>query len=325
MIIFYGKKYDLFFSNQLAPLIALNYADKSFFENFEKLCEKRYRILSIIRKGWQQKYGLIDDVEKLRVQFNKKIDAEEWIGDIIEKYDKQKLILKKLLKSISTKDYKLLDNQELITDIKKVREQSSLLDAMSNMLHLFSSLVGHNFLKNLQRYTDSEDIINKNFILYTQPIKESRFAKINIKKLDNQIKLSRKDSNFSNILRTGTFIKDDVSELLELRKKLTEGLFTEVATRIQCKNKDLDYLQIPEIENCLLNNKNLNRLVQKRRQLTILFYPEYDLQIFEGKAAEKFIEKGKLEELVEKIKIDTLKGQTASLGKAVGQGGSSHE
>ncbi|NQV12821.1 MAG: hypothetical protein HQ530_00765 [Parcubacteria group bacterium] len=56
MIIFEDKKYELFFSNKLPPLVALNYADDLFFAEFEKLCGTKYRILSVIRKGWQEKY-----------------------------------------------------------------------------------------------------------------------------------------------------------------------------------------------------------------------------------------------------------------------------
>ena len=78
---FQGQKYQLFFSNKLPPLKALNYADELFFEEFTKLLGARYRILSIIRNGWQRKYGRVEDIERLKQHFEKLIS--NFLGQII--------------------------------------------------------------------------------------------------------------------------------------------------------------------------------------------------------------------------------------------------
>jgi phosphohistidine swiveling domain-containing protein len=318
MISFQGQDYELFFSNALPPLIALNYADEQFFKEFESLCGKRYRILSVIRKGWQQKYGRSQDITKLSKQFESKISDSRWPQGLLKKYEKKSIELRKLLKTISKKNYKKATAKALAADIKRVREKSAVLDAMSNMLHLFSSTVGPNFYKNLQNYSSDTDLIKENFVFYTQPIKESRFAKIKVKKLKQKIKLSKKDENFSNVLRIGAFVKDDVSELLDLRKKLMQNLFKDVAKRLKCKPADLEYLQINEIKQFLSDNENPKSLIRQRRKISILFYPQKKLQVFEGAIAEKFLKKSKLKEKAAK-KVKVLQGQTASLGKAMGK------
>ena len=95
MINFRQEKYQLFFSNNLEPLWALNYADETFFSEFERLCGSRYRILSIIRKGWQEKYGLLSDIENLQKQFEQKLNEDNWIKDILLEYEEKKKYLSK--------------------------------------------------------------------------------------------------------------------------------------------------------------------------------------------------------------------------------------
>lgn len=314
------NNYDLFFSNNLPPLIALNYADELFFKEFENLCGKRYRILSIIKRGWQNKYGLYGDINKLGKTFELKLKDEKWSSNLLKLYEAKSLNLRELLSSIEKRDYSNLSNLEIVKDIKEVRKISSTLDAMSNMLHLFSSIIGHKFFESLSNYSKDRANINLNFIYYTQPIKESRFAKINSKKLENPIKLSKKDENFSNILRIGAFVKDDVSELLDLRKKIMVNLFREASSRLKCALEDLEYLQISEIESFLINNENnFNNLVNERKNITIIYYPKSKLEILEGKKAETLLEKGKFKEISITRKETVLKGQIASLGRVIGK------
>lgn len=90
MISFQGKEYELFFSNDLEPLRALYFADEQFFEEFERLCGGRYRILSIIRNGKQEKYGRMDDLVKLASVFRSKIHSPEWVARILTGYEKSK-------------------------------------------------------------------------------------------------------------------------------------------------------------------------------------------------------------------------------------------
>jgi phosphohistidine swiveling domain-containing protein len=318
MITFNNKKYELFFSNKLPPLIALNYADELFFQEFEKLCGARYRILSIIKHGWQQKYGLSEDIEKLKVIFESKIDNQSWTLGLLDTYTKESGTLRKFLNSISSKDYSDLDDSYIIKDIRGVRKQSAMLDAMSNMLHMFSSLVSDQFFETLHTYTDNRKKINQNFIFYTQPVKESRFAKITMKELSDKIELSEKDENFSKILRIGAFVKDDVRELLDTRIELLEQIFIEISKRIDCKPKDLKYLQIDEIEKFLLEKKSPVKLIKKRRMLTVLYYPNSALEVYEGKNAKNVSDKI-LQDIIADQTIKILRGQIASLGKTTGK------
>lgn len=319
MITLDNKKYKLFFSNNLPPLIALNYADELFLKEFKKLLGEKYRILSIIKHGWQEKYGLLKDIEKLEKHFRDKIRDDKWVNNLLPAYNNKSSELKKILSLIAKKDYSKLNNKALISEIKKVRSKSAVLDAMSNMLHLFSSLVGADFFESLHKYTDDKKIINQNFIFYTQPIKESRFAKIKKYTITNKIRLSKTDQNISNIIRIGAFVKDDVSFLLDLRKKSMAGIFQEISKRIKCQVKDLDYLQIGEIEVFLLNKKVPSVLIKERKQITILFYPKNKLKVFEGNDAKYFLKKNLFCEIIEKKIARTLFGQIASLGKIKGR------
>lgn len=319
MIIFQNIKYQLFFSNKLPPLIALNYADELFFNEFNRLVGKRYRILSVIRNGWQRKHGRIDDIEKLKKQFENKIDNLEWADYLFDFYEKKSKELRNFLDEIKEKEYSKLDDNTLVDDIKEVRRKSSMLDAMTNMFHLFSSLMGSEFYQNLKNYSKDSDLINENLIFYTQPIKESKHAKIKMNELPNKFELSPRDSNFSKLLRIGAFVNDDVSALLHLRKEVMHDLFVEIAERINCTVDDLDYLQISEIENFLLTKNNINSLIEKRRRLTILIYPEENLNIYEGDEAEEFLKEGGFNEVIQETEAKVLEGQTASLGKASGK------
>ena len=171
----------------------------------------------------------------------------------------------------------------------------------------------------MHTYSDDKDKINQNFIFYTQPIQESRFAKIEITELPDKIELSTRDANFSRILRIGAFVKDDVSELLDLRKDMMENLFKAVAGRIGCSAEDLEYLQISEIEDFLLKKESPSELIVQRRVVTVLFYPEDKLAVCAGDDAEHFIKEANMRELVETNQFTILKGQTASLGSVTGK------
>ncbi|MDP1833486.1 MAG: PEP-utilizing enzyme [Candidatus Moranbacteria bacterium] len=319
MISFQNSKYELLFSNQLPPLTALNYADELFFQNFEELCGSRYRILSIIKNGWQQKFGKIDDLEILKQNLLKKIANDKWINQILAQYESSSIKLRDTLSALERKEYKKISDAEIIDDLEVVRKQAATLDAMSNLLHLFSSLIGSDFLTNLHKYSNDIGEINANFIFYTQPIHESRFAKISSPDLQDKIKLSDRDKNFSTILRVGTFIKDDVSELLDSRKRKLLNLFASLANRLRCEVDDIEYLQINEIKEALNKKIEIKKIIDERHVLTVLFYPDNKLNIFSGSEAKHFLEKGNFKEIGTAIKTKELRGQTASLGKASGR------
>lgn len=313
MIKFKNKKYELLFSNKLAPLRALNYADELFFKEFKKLGGKSYRIISIIKQGWQEKYGLISDLELLKKQFKSEINNYKWISKILKKYKLQSKKLRKLLLSVTNKKYFDSTNENLIKELKLIRDNSASLDAMSNLLYLFSSLVGKEFSNILGKYTKDDKVLNDNFVYYTQPIQESRFAKIKINKLDSLIKLSKQDLNFSAIIKAGAFIKDDVSELLDLRNKLAHNLYLEIAKRIKISEGSLNYLRIQDIESFLKSRGNTINLIKERREITVLFYLNNKLKIYEGDKARQFLKEGKLSEIKENI---NLRGQIACKGVA---------
>lgn len=311
MIKFKNKKYDLLFSNNLAPLQALNYADELFFKEFKKLGVSSYRIISVIEQGWQKKYGLISDLKLLKKQFKLKISNYKWAPGILKKYELQSKKLRDLLLLISNKKYFNRANGELIGDLIKIRSNSATLDAMSNLLYLFSSLMGNEFFDNLKKYTKDKNILNDNFVYYTQPIRESRYAKIKIKKLSNLLKIEKRDLNFSLIIRIGAFIKDDVSELLDLRNKMAKNLYLEIAKRIKCPQSCINNLQIKEIERALKFGDKIKELSKDRREVTILFYPNDKIHIYEGNRAINFLNNGGFSEIKEKI---SLHGQVACKG-----------
>lgn len=315
MIKFFEKNYDLLFSNQLAPLQALNYSDELFFKEFERLTSIRYRILSIIVNGWQRKYGLIADLEILKKVYLNKISEPTWIKSIFDEYEVKSLNLRDYLKTFENLKPEA-DSQDLLQEIVKIRELSAPLDAMSNLLHLFSALTGDQFLLHLSRYTKNPVALNKNFIYYTQPIQESRYAKIVIPNLPDKVELDSTDHNFSNILRVGAFIKDDVRTLLDERQEILQNLFRSIALKYSCDQNDFNFLTIDELATPNSLPKILE-IINKRREQTVLFYQDTSLKIFEGSTAKEFLTSGNYTE-IEPDTIKTLHGQCASLGEYTG-------
>ncbi len=320
MVTFQGKEYQLFFSNNLEPLRALNYADELFFREFERLCGSRYRILSIIRKGWQEKYGFQSDITALRKHFERKLTEAGWIEGILAEYEDKKGVLSRTLDTEAPKAYGESEGAALSELLKKIREQAAPLDAMSNMLHLFSSLVGDGFMARLTNYSQDPELINRNFIFYTQPIRESRYAKLVMPELTEKFALSVEDATLSSILRIGAYIKDDVSALLDDRGTKLENLFAEIARRISLDPIDLYYLTLGEIETALKEGRVKPGLIEDRKMLTILFYPEKNLEIREGADAEAFLSKGNFAPIMsDSVGASELEGQTASLGIVSGR------
>lgn len=323
MILFQNSKYQLFFSNKLPPLLALNYADESFFDEFYRLVGKKYRILSVIRNGWQRKHGRIDDIARLKKQFESEIKSLGWPDHLLSIYEQRSKELRELLGEIQRKNYSIsgvkLSDNDLAEEIKNVRRKSAVLDAMTNMFHLFSSLMGGEFYGHLKNYGDDPAVINKNMVFYTQPIKEGKQAKVKTQDFPHTFELSPRDSSFSKMFRMGAFVNDDVSALLHQRTAVMHDLFVKISKRIHCQVDDLDYLQIREIENFLLIKENPKPLVKKRRSLTILFYAQSNLKVYEGDKAEEFLKDGGFREVVEETEALFLNGQTASLGKASGK------
>lgn len=312
MISFRGQEYELFFSNNLPPLVALNYADELFFEHFERLCGRRYRILSVIRGGWQEKFGLADDIEQLRVHFAGKRSDASWVTALLREYDEKSAAARDFLDR--KPEVSVCSVQELVDWLHAARELFAPLDAMSNMLHLFSSLVGPDFLLVLRAYSDDNDVVNQNFIFFTQPIRESRLAKIIVPSLEDHFKLSAKDVAFSELLRIGAFVKDDVSDLLEQRGVVLNDVFEKIALSLGCSVDDVQYLQLQELEHFLMDATAVAALVRDRRRLTVLCYPEQKLEVFEGKGAEDFLKEGYFRECSVQV-ASVLRGQTGSLGK----------
>lgn len=318
MITFQEKEYRLFFSNNLEPLRALNYADERFFSEFERLSGSRYRILSVIRKGWQEKYGLEADITELRKAFEAKLGEPEWIRGILAEYEAKRASFEETLNRIASADYAGADGALLADELMNARAEVASLDAMSNMLHLFSSLVGDSFLGKLGKYSTDGEAVNQNFIFYTQPLKESKFAKILIPELPGKFALSAKDAALSEILRTGAFIKDDVSALLEERGEKLHALFEEIAKRLSIEASDAYYLTLEEIRDALAAGRAPDGLIESRRALTVIFYPHASLEIREGDGAETFLADGKMAEIAVRASSE-LKGQTASMGTAKGR------
>jgi hypothetical protein len=126
---------------------------------FSKLVGKRYRILSVIRKGWQCKYGRKDDIESLRKIFEEKCNRPSWPDNIFRPYEKKAEKLRRMLDEIKEKDYTNSDEIVLINDYKEVRKKSTTIDAMTNMFHLFGSLFGEIFYENLKKYSDDVSIL----------------------------------------------------------------------------------------------------------------------------------------------------------------------
>jgi phosphohistidine swiveling domain-containing protein len=308
---FQGKKYQLFFSNNLEPFKALNYSDELFFAEFERLCDARYRVLSVIRKGWQEKYGLLDDIDELEKVFRKKLSEPGWADRILKEYEEKKAKLEATLSNLSN------DNPSGDT-LLTIRRHAAPLDAMSNMLHLFSSTVGGEMLPRLRRYGADSEEINRNFVFYTQPTRASRYAKVLIPEFPNRFALSEEDQALSSILRVGAYIKDDVSALLEKRGECTVPLFAGLAKRLGVSTEDFLYLATEEIGKYLRERSGLEKLIQERRVVTVIFYPGIHIEMREGANAETFLSDGGFVELPNEI-VGVLKGQPASLGTVRGR------
>jgi phosphohistidine swiveling domain-containing protein len=293
MIIFRNEEYELLFSNNLKPLTALNYADEDFFNSFESLCGARYRILSIIRNGWQHKYGKASDLAKLKPAFRKMLTKGK-SRNLLRAYLKGAKELKGFLKREP--------NIELLPIIKK---KASLLDAMSNMLHLFSVYMAADFMSCLKSYTNDEEIINQNLQFYIQPLKSSKFAKIKKIRVSKLIKLSKEQEELKDMLRLAAFVKDDVSSLLDERNKFIDKTIG---------NKDAYYLTLDELN----SNPTNKELINNRKKITVLFYSNKNIFMTEGKKAEEFLSNGNFKEIKDS-EYQTYTGEKASFGVAIGK------
>lgn len=310
---FYNKTYELFFRNKLLLQTALNYADEDFFNEFEKLCGGRYRILSIIKNGEQQKFALVLDLDKLKKIFAMRAKDEKWPKKLLRSYSDKRKELLKLLSDISRKNYYKYKLVELSDDLMRIRKSSVTLDASSNMLHIFSSLVGNELYANLKSYSKDEKLINKNFVFYTLPINKKPIKNKTI------FKLTKKDRILSEILRVGAYIKDDDSKLLYLRKKIINNLNNKISKFLSCSSEDLEYLTIEEIREGLRGKLNIETSINNRKMATVLFYDNKRLKILDGKNAVSFLKKGKIKEVLTDKKEKKITGQIASLGKATGK------
>lgn len=309
-------QYELLFSNRLPPLWALYYCDELFFDEFERLCGRRYRILSVIRSGWQNKYGRESDLQKLRGTFQEKLKDFEWPAGIVNEFRKKSIILKRYLENIPSSVHQK-SNLQLASILHDVRNISITLDTISNMLYLFSVLVGEGFMTRLANYSHNPNILNMNFIFYTDPLKQNH-ARIKVRKRQ-RLKLSPLDMNFSAILTVGAYIKNEVSTLLDTRKRRLNLVIKEIARRLQISQTDIEYLQINEISDALLSNVSVREKIVQRKKLTVLFYANKKLLVYEGKKAASFLTAGKYNEIRENLSISQLEGQTASFGSAVGK------
>lgn len=320
MILFKDRQYEIFFTNDIVPFQALAFAGEEFFVEFERLCGKRYRVLSIIRNGEQEKYGISEDLKPLANAFRSKIKDKEWSACILDTYENYKSQFTVYLADAASHNYRLLSDEALSDLFLKGFDLSVKIAAVSNMLHMFSSLVGQEFLSLLSKYSTDQGLINQNHIYYTQPLKESRFSKIPVPELKTAFELSSEEKNFSTILRIGSYVKGDGSALFAERTKQWEGLLKEVARRVGISDsEDTLYLFPEEIRSMLLKLKAPLELISARRSLTVLFYQNKKLETYEGEKGELFLRQGKFMAIIQNRNGEILKGQPASPGKAKGR------
>lgn len=319
MVYFKGKKYEHFFTNDTVPLQAYTFAGQDFIKEFEYLCGTRYRLLSVVRNGEQEKYGLNQDVLKLKAAFKSKLNKSGWIKGVLINYEDYRKKLKVYFNEVASTNLKIISDEELAKLFLGGYYFGVSIAGVSNMLHMFSSLLGADFLKHLSKYSDDAEEINQNYIYYTQPYKESCFSKILIKKLNKKLKLSARDKNWSMILRVGAYVKGDGSELFAERVVLWKAVLKEIAKRVKLSNpSDVLYLFPKEIKSMIIGRKAPVRLISSRRKLTILFYPKKKVNIYEGREALSFLKDGKLKFSVKDKNKKILNGQPASPGRARG-------
>ncbi|MFH1564448.1 MAG: PEP-utilizing enzyme [bacterium] len=321
MIKFKNKKYELFFSVDIVPLQAVAFAGEEFFEIFENLCGCRYRLLSIIKNGEQKKYGLEDDVIHLSKCFRNKLNDTKWIKNVLNFYEAEKIKLRKFLKENNSVKFDNISDAELCRLFLSGFELSVPIAAVSNMLYMFSSLTGEDLFEALSEYSDNAKEVDQNKIYYTQPLRETRYVKILMPKLNGAFRLNKKEENLSTILRAGAYIRADGSALFtEERAVFWNKLLLQIANRIKLSDtKDTLFLLPKEIRQMIATKTPPTKLISERKKLTILFYQGKKLQIYQGNEAERFLEKGKLTEVFPVGNQKVLKGQPASPGKTKGK------
>ncbi|MDD4900881.1 MAG: PEP-utilizing enzyme [Patescibacteria group bacterium] len=319
MISFGGKKYELFFSNDITPFQALTFAGEDFFNEFERLCGSRYRLLSIIRYGEQEKYGRVDDDIKLARAFHSKLNNDQWIKSVLGAYEKSRTEFKAYLQKINRLKFKKISDDELSAALLSGFMPGVSIAAISNMLHMFSSLLENEFFQRLEKYSDNAKEITENRIFYTQPLRQSRFSKILKAKLKNAFPLSKQEKNFSTILRVGAYVKGDGSALFAERMVIWHKLLGEIAKRFKISDANsILYFFPAEIKQIFKTGRVPFDLLDRRKRLTILFYQTRKLEIYEGEAGERFLKKGKLQKIL-LVNNGILMGQPASPGKVEGK------
>lgn len=321
MIKFKNKKYELFFSVDIVPIQAVVFGGEEFFKKFESLCGCRYRILSIIRNGEQEKYGIEEDIIRLSKVFRSKLNDSQWIEYVLNFYETGKTKLRKFLKENNSIKLDNISDAELCRLFLSGFELSVPIAAVSNMLYMFSSLIGEDLFEALSKYSDDTKKVEQNKIYYTQPLRETNYVKILMPKLNGVFCLSEKEKNLSTILRAGAYIRADGSALFtEERVILWNKLLSQIASRLKLLDpKDALYLLPAEIKQMFAVRKPPLKLISERKKLTILFYQGKKLQIYEGGKGERFLKKGKLATIFQASNQKILKGQPASPGKTKGK------
>ncbi|MDO8626659.1 MAG: PEP-utilizing enzyme [Candidatus Magasanikbacteria bacterium] len=259
MINFRRKQYQLFFSNNLAPLVALNYADELFFKWFKKYVGAQYRILSIIKNGWQEKYGLVDDINNLKSVYQNKLRSKTWIKIIFVEYKARSKKLKKFLDQIARVKYNKSNSREAGRDLVKIRELAAPLDAMSNLLHLFSELVGG---------INSKPTNNLNKIIQVGAYIKEDVSKLLARRRNNCnnlfgaiakiLRLRANDIEYLTIpeiilgLRRGKI----AGRLINARKKITILFYEEKKLKIYAGKAALQFLKRGRFKELLVSNSN---------------------------------------------------------------------
>ncbi len=318
MIEFQGKQYELLFSNNLAPYLALHYADELFFKHFEEMSGARYRILCTVKDGWQLKYGRMDDLEKVHKAMESKILAAKWLENLYAEYTGGAGALRSFLSARSAKSDNDFDRKNCVRLLRESHVLASRLDAMSNLLYVWGLRLGSEFYLALKAYTNDPQVMSENFVFYTRPIESLHGENLDVapKRL---ITLHGTDERRSLLLRIGAFIKEDVRRLLDLRQTHLAPLYRAVAAHVDCAPEEVMFLDLPTLEQCLDHHSSPNQLIAARKYLTVLFYEETRLSIREGSAAEAFLRAGNFHEVNESYDAHGVVGQPASLGKVRGR------
>ena len=145
--------------------------------------------------------------------------------------------------------------------------------------------------------------------------KEYETHKKDIKKIEKAENIDNKHSRLFEVMRDCIYLKELRKRTVSIAMFYSDKLLEEIGSRGNLTLKETRHLLSKDIEDLLINNKNLKKTAEDRIKLSVFIVRKGKTEIFTGEKAEEY--KDKVYKIPKEVK--ELKGIAVSAGKAKGK------